>query len=99
MPITLTVHITHPDVVRGDARTSLYNSVAQTLEVLGPEWNHHITTMTNGNLFIEFHHSRVSSRDGEEGQVDDKIAKQAVQMAHALTFGEAVPIAIASNAG
>lgn len=52
--ITLEIHVTHPDVVRGDARTSLYNSVAQTLEALRPEWNHVTTMMENGNLLIQF---------------------------------------------
>lgn len=52
--ISLTVHISHPDVVCGDARTALYNSIAQTFEVLGPEWTHKVTTMNNGNLIIYF---------------------------------------------
>lgn len=54
MPITLTIHITHPDVVTGDARSALYNSIAQTLECLGPDWTHRITTVSNGNLLINF---------------------------------------------
>lgn len=54
MPITLEIHVTHPDVIRGDARTSLYNSVAQTLDALGPEWTHITTQMANGNLLIQF---------------------------------------------
>lgn len=54
MPITLTIHVSHPDVVRGDARTALLNSIAQTLEALGPDWNHRMTTASNGNLVINF---------------------------------------------
>lgn len=50
--ISLTVHITQPDVVRGDARTAIYNSVAQTLDALGPEWNHKLTLTENGSLKI-----------------------------------------------
>lgn len=69
MPITLTIHITHPDVVRGDARTAIYNSVAQTLEALGPDWNHVVTQATNGNLVVRFHHHpMISSAHESEGQ-------------------------------
>lgn len=60
LPITLTINISHPDVVTGDARTALYNSVAQTLEVLGPEWTHRCTSMTNGNLLINFYRNRAA---------------------------------------
>lgn len=52
--ITLTIDITHPDVIRGDARTSLYNSVAQSMEALGDEWIHHTTQAKDGNLKIHF---------------------------------------------
>lgn len=56
--ITLTLHISHPSVIRGDDRTHLYNSLAQTLDALGPEWNHLATTMDNGNLLIHFNRTR-----------------------------------------
>lgn len=69
--ITLTIHITHPDVVRGDARTAIYNSVAQTLEALGPDWNHVITQAVNGNLIVKFHHHPMlpSGNEGQGAQV------------------------------
>lgn len=54
MPITLTIHISNPEVVCGDARTSLYNSVAPALEALGQNWHHVITQTDKGNLLIEF---------------------------------------------
>lgn len=41
--VSLTIQITHPDVMRGDARTSIYNSIAQSM-----------TTMHNGSLSINF---------------------------------------------
>lgn len=52
--VSLTIQITHPDVMRGDARTSIYNSIAQSMYALGPEWNHRLTTMHNGSLSINF---------------------------------------------
>lgn len=54
MPIFLEIHLSHPDIVTGDARNLLYNSITQTIEVLGPEWNHTVTTTSNGNLSIRF---------------------------------------------
>lgn len=73
MPITLTIHITHPDVVTGDARSALYNSIAQTLECLGPDWTHRITTVSNGNLLINFERMKSADRPildfGAHGQI------------------------------
>lgn len=63
MPITLTIQISHPDVVCGDRRTAIYNSVAQSMEALGPEWNHVETTVSNGNLVINFHRPSLDDYD------------------------------------
>lgn len=54
MPITLTIEVSHPDVVSGDARNALYNSIAQSFEVLGPEWTHRFSHSANGSLTINF---------------------------------------------
>jgi hypothetical protein len=52
--ITLTIHVSHPDIVTGDARNALYNSIAQSFEVLGPEWTHRFSHATDGRLIVHF---------------------------------------------
>lgn len=54
MPITLTIEVSHPDVVNGDARNALYNSVAQSFEALGSDWVHKVTHSQCGSLCIRF---------------------------------------------
>lgn len=54
MPTTLTIQISHPDVVTGDARIGLYNSIAHTLDELGPEWTHRLSHSDRGKLVMYF---------------------------------------------
>lgn len=61
MPITLTIEVSHTDVVNGDARNAIYNSVAQTFEALGDEWTHKATQTQGGNLCIQFERKLVVS--------------------------------------
>lgn len=54
MAITLTIQVSYPDVITGDARTVLYNSIAQSFEVLGPEWAHRFSHSIDGSLTVHF---------------------------------------------
>lgn len=54
MPITVTISISEPDTITGDARHDVLNSIAQTLEVLGPEWTHIVTYTATGTIEIRY---------------------------------------------
>jgi hypothetical protein len=52
MPISIIIKITEPDVVIGDAQNHVVNSIAMSLDALGPGWKHVVTYAEEGKVEI-----------------------------------------------
>lgn len=54
MPITLTIHLNNHHNIDPRERQMLFHSLVDTMESLGPEWNHKLTHSRDGDMVVQF---------------------------------------------